>query len=73
MNYQKVAELATLSNEELYLHYIDGDVERSPEVVIEAYHNLGDALNEYINALSESSFAEGFHYAVSLIKGNTVA
>lgn len=71
---KKIEELLQMSEDDLYSHYSEGSPRAASQAVRDASNDHNMALDEYIAAVSVNSFANGFLYAVSLMReGNLKA
>lgn len=55
-----------------YREFIDGDEGRAPEIVKTRYDELQDALDRYLEGLTEFEWKAGFSYAVKLMEERKV-
>lgn len=69
---ENITELLKLKDEDLYMHYSEEESEPASQRVRDTYYAMNIAQENYIAAISEYSFAEGFRYAVKLMKGGSV-
>lgn len=55
-----------------YREFLDSDKEQAPESVKTGYSELQDALDRYLEALTEFEWKAGFSYAVKLMEERKV-
>ena len=65
---KNIEELLKMTDGDLYGHYNEGEPEQASQNVRDTYHQMNMAEENYIAAVSEQCFAEGFRYAISLRK-----